>query len=573
MLIVRSSSFKGVDFLTLFQKHKEKAFIVTALIIIALFVSPLFILGENAHIRVHDNLDSNLAWYKVLKESGKIFGSLEAVIPQVMNGNLLRNAFGTEWSGIVWLHALFPTMLAYAISQTITRVFAFIGMYWLLRDHLLRSDDWTLISAGAALTFALTPFWPSGMLSTLGMPLALWAFLHIRNGRISWREYAVFTLLPLYSSIVLGMFFFLFAMGVLWIIDVIKRKKHVIGFLIALIYMSLVYMIVEYRLVYSFIFDDDPNSRDEYFHTTLSLARVIRLTFKNYVFGHTHVMTVHALIILPVLFIALLIIWKKGWWKQEKLFIYLFILNFLLSLWYAFWFFKGWEPLTEKFHFMNTFNFARFHFLRPLVIYASFALALKVMWQFRHSWKPIVSLCIIAQIVVLVPFNEEIAYHQKPSVKEFYDVELFSEIKDYIGLPQDEYRVASIGLHPAIAQYNGFYTLDSYNNFYPLTYKYQFRKIIEKELAKNKEIRTYFDEWGGRCYLFTDELGKHYMFKKSSKKKLKTIQLQTDVFKEMGGRYIFSAVPIINEDENKLRLEKEFTTKKSVWKIYLYRVL
>ena len=559
--------------MTLFQKHKEKAFIVTALIIIALFVSPLFILGENAHIRVHDNLDSNLAWYKVLKESGEIFGSLEAVIPQVMNGNLLRNAFGTEWSGIVWLHALFPTMLAYAISQTITRVFAFIGMYWLLRDHLLRSDEWTLISVGAALTFALTPFWPSGMLSTLGMPLALWAFLHIRNGRISWREYAVFTLLPLYSSIVLGMFFFLFAMGVLWIIDVIKRKKHVIGFLIALIYMSLVYMIVEYRLVYSFIFDDDPNSRDEYFHTTLSLARVIRLTFKNYVFGHTHVMTVHALIILPVLFIALLIIWKKGWWKQEKLFVYLFILNFLLSLWYAFWFFKGWEPLTEKFHFMNTFNFARFHFLRPLVIYASFALALKVMWQFHHWWKPIVILCIIAQLVVLVPFNEEIAHHQKPSVKEFYDVELFSEIKDYIGLPQDEYRVASIGLHPAIAQYNGFYTLDSYNNFYPLTYKYQFRKIIEKELAKNKEIRTYFDEWGGRCYLFTDELGKHYMFKKSSKKKLKTIQLQTDVFKEMGGRYIFSAVPIINEDENKLRLEKEFTTKKSVWKIYLYRVL
>ena len=559
--------------MTLLQKHKEKAFIVIALIIIALFVSPLFILGENAHIRVHDNLDSNLAWYKVLKESGEIFGSLEAVIPQVMNGNLLRNAFGTEWSGIVWLHALFPTMLAYAISQTITRVFAFIGMYLLLRDHFLRSDEWTMISVGTALTFALTPFWPSGMLSTLGMPLALWAFLHIRNGRISWREYAVFTLLPLYSSIVLGMFFFLFAMGVLWLIDVIKRKKHVIGFLIALIYMSLVYMIVEYRLVYSFIFDDDPNSRDEYFHTTLSLARVIRLTFKNYVFGHTHVMTVHALIILPVLFIALLIIWKKGWWRQEKLFIYLFILNFLLSLWYAFWFFKGWEPLTEKFHFMNTFNFARFHFLRPLVIYASFALALKVMWQFHHWWKPIVTLCLIAQLVVLVPFNEEIAYHQKPSVKEFYDVELFSEIKEYIGLPQEEYRVASIGLHPAIAQYNGFYTLDSYNNFYPLTYKYQFRKIIEKELAKNKKIRTYFDEWGGRCYLFTDELGKHYMFKKSSKKKLKTIQLQTDVFKEMGGRYIFSAVPIINEDENKLRLEKEFTTKKSVWKIYLYRVL
>ncbi|WP_338471957.1 DUF6044 family protein [Niallia sp. XMNu-256] len=557
----------------LLQTRKEKRLIWGALLIIALFVSPLFILGENAHIRVHDNLDSNLAWYKVLKESGEIFGSIGAVIPQIMNGSLSRNAFGTEWSGIVWLHSLFPTMLAYALSQSITRVFAFLGMYLLLRDHFLTKQEWAVIRVGAALTFALTPFWPSGMLSTLGMPLALWALLHIRKGRISWREYAVFTLLPLYSSIVLGMFFFLFAMGVLWLVDVIRKKKHRWAFLIALVYMGLIYMLVEYRLVHSFIFDDEPNSRDEYIHARLTLWRVVRLTFKNYMLGHTHVMTVHTLVILPLLLIAFFIVWKKGWWKQEKSFLFLFILNFLLSLWYAFWFYKGWEPLTLKFHFMNTFNFARFHFLRPLVIYVSFALALKILWQALSKWKSlIISVCVAAQLIVLIPFNEEIAFQSKPSVKEFYDVKLFSQIKEYIGLPEDQYRVASIGLHPAIAQFNGFYTLDSYNNFYPLSYKYEFRKIIENELAKNKTIRTYYDEWGGRCYLFADELGKHYMFKKSSKKKLKNLQLQTDVFKEMGGRYIFSAVPIINAKENQLVLEKEFTTKESVWKIYLYRV-
>lgn len=557
----------------LLQTKAEKGYMIGAFVIIALFLSPLFILGENAHIRVHDNLDSNLAWYKVLKESGEIFGPIDATIPQIMNGNLSRNAFGTEWSGIVWLHALFPTMLAYALSQSITRVFAFLGMYLLLRDHFLSKQEWGIIRVGVALTFALTPFWPSGMLSTLGMPLALWAFLHIRKGRISWREYVVFTLMPLYSSIVLGMFFFLFAMGIFWLIDLFRKKPHTLAFLISLIYMGFVYMLVEYRLVHSFIFDDEPNSRDEYIHARLSIWRVIRLTFKNFALGHTHVMTVHTLIILPLLFIAFFIVWKKGWWKQEKSFVFLFILNFLLSLWYAFWFYKGWEPLTLKFHFMNTFNFARFHFLRPLVIYVGFALALKILWQSHQSMKPVIAICIAAQIAVLIPFNEEIAFQSKPSVKEFYDTELFSQIKEYIGQPMDKYRVASIGLHPAIAQYNGFYTLDSYNNFYPLTYKYEFRKIIESELAKNKTIRTYFDEWGGRCYIFTDELGKHYMFKKTSKKKLTKLQLHTDQFKAMGGKYIFSAVPIINAEENKIALEKEFTTKKSVWKIYLYRVL
>src|SRR5690606_9936712 len=145
---------------------------------------------------------------------------------------------------------------------------------------------------------------------------------------------------------------------------------------------------------------------------------------------------------------------------------------------------------------------------------------------------------------------------KKPTFKQFYAEEQFSAIKEYIGLPQEDYRVASIGLHPAIAQYNGFYTLDSYNNFYPLTYKYQFRKIIEKELKKNTTIRTYYDEWDGRCYIFTDELGKHYMFKKRTKKRLKNLELNTDAFKSMGGSYLFSSVPIDNAEENQLVLEK-----------------
>ncbi|WP_071393717.1 DUF6044 family protein [Bacillus tuaregi] len=552
--------------------HKEKKWIIIALIILAIYVAPLFILGENAHIRVHDNLDSNLAWYKVLRESGQIFGSIDAVVPQVMNG-IPRNAYGTEFSGIVWLYALFPTMTAYALSQTITRVFAFIGMYWLLRDHLLAGKEWGFINVGAALAFALTPFWPSGMLSTLGMPLALWSFLHIRSGRRSWKQYLVLTLLPFYSSIVLGFFFFLFAMGVLWIIDVLRRKKHNLAFLLSLIYMAAVYCFVEYRLVYSFLFSTEPNSRDEYIHARLSIWRAIRLTFKNYVLGHTHVMTVHGLIILPILLAGFYLVWRKGWWRQEKYFVFLFILNFVLSLWYAFWFYKGWQPLAERFHFMNTFNFARFHFLRPLVIYASFAIALKIIWQNKKEFRPLVYFSLMAQLVLLGFFNEEIVYRSKPSVKEFYAEELFSEIKDYIGRPVEEYRVASVGLHPAIAQYNGFYTVDSYNNFYPLSYKHEFRKIIEKELAKNKKIRIYFDEWGGRCYLYTDELGKHYMFKKNTKKKLKAVQFNLEPFKKMGGTHILSAVPIVNADENRLELEKVFSSKEAIWKIYLYRAI
>ena len=55
-------------------------------------------------------------------------------------------------------------------------------------------------------------------------------------------------------------------------------------------------------------------------------------------------------------------------------------------------------------------------------------------------------------------FNDEINYYKKPSVKEFFAEEQFKEIKEYINGQPEEYRVASIGIHPAIAQYNGFFT-------------------------------------------------------------------------------------------------------------------
>lgn len=553
------------------QNNQEKKLLIFAAIILILYLSPLFILGENAHIRVHDNLDSNLSWYKVLARSGEITGPIDATIPQVINNQLLRNAFSTEFSGIVWLYAFFPSMVAYALSQTITRVVAFIGMYVLLKHHFLPREDWMVISVGVSLAFALTPFWPPGMLSTLGMPLALWAFLNIRKGERSWKNYFILTLIPLYSSIVLGFFFFLSGIGMLWLVDLVIKKEWNFRFLFSIIYMTLIYMIVEYRLVSSFFFSTTPNSRDEYFHARLSLWQSLRLIVKNFLLGHTHVMTVHTFVILPAILIAFYFIITKKRLKQEKSFVFLFWFNIALSIWYAFWFYKGWLSLTKRFHILDTFNFARYHFLRPLVIYVLFALGLKILWLQGKLWRHVATGFVIAQIILLGFYNEEIIFQNKPSVKEFFAEKQFQEIKEYIGLPLEQYRIASIGLHPAIAQYNGFYTLDTYNNFYPLSYKYEFRKIIEKELAKNKTIRTYFDEWGGRCYIFTDELGKNYMFTKNSKKCLEKVELNIEHFKKMGGQYIFSAVPIENAAENHLSLENIFTSDTSVWKIYLYK--
>ena len=77
---------------------------MAAAFLIVLYVSPYFILGEGAHVRTHDNLDSNVVWYKILAESGQIFAPNGTEIPNMLGG-VPREAFGSElnqvWTNII----------------------------------------------------------------------------------------------------------------------------------------------------------------------------------------------------------------------------------------------------------------------------------------------------------------------------------------------------------------------------------------------------------------------------------------------------------------------------------------
>lgn len=164
------------------KSKQEKFFLAVALLIVFLWVLPYFILNGQAHMRMHDNLDSNLGWYEVLKNSGNMFAPVNTPMEQIMNGEFSRDTYYSEYYGMVFLFNILPPVVAYGLSQAITRFFAFLGMYLLLKKHVFKNSNPYLITIGAALTFALTPYWPSGMLSILGMPLALWSFLNIRKG-------------------------------------------------------------------------------------------------------------------------------------------------------------------------------------------------------------------------------------------------------------------------------------------------------------------------------------------------------------------------------------------------------
>src|SRR5699024_6657622 len=160
------------------------------------------------------------------------FSSPDATLPQIIN-RLPRSALQSTFDGVVWLYVLFEPFTAYTINQTIMRFVAFLGMFLLLKHHVIKHDHKRIITIGVALGFVLLPFWPSGALSIAGLPLALHIFLVIRNkGKNSPKRYFIYLLLMVFlSSFILTFLLLLRIMWIILLIDWTKYKKVNIIFL------------------------------------------------------------------------------------------------------------------------------------------------------------------------------------------------------------------------------------------------------------------------------------------------------------------------------------------------------
>jgi len=62
-------------------------YFLIGLIILVFPYSFWYFLNSDSYITIHDNLDSELVYIKLLLESGNLFGfNLHGEIPQIMNG-------------------------------------------------------------------------------------------------------------------------------------------------------------------------------------------------------------------------------------------------------------------------------------------------------------------------------------------------------------------------------------------------------------------------------------------------------------------------------------------------------
>jgi hypothetical protein len=561
---------------------KEHRCLIVALIVIALYLAPFYILGENTPTRVHDNLDSNIVWFTILADSGQLFGPLDATISQVMNGSP-RNSFGSEFNVIQWFHLFFEPYTAYIINLTLMHFVAFIGMYLLLSRRVLPNEDSRFIIVGASLAFALLPFWPPGGLSVAGMPLLFYAFLNIWDGHWSLADWAIIGFMPFYSIFAYTGFFVLVALSIFWLYGLAVTRKPNFVFLLAIGLLCLVYCLVEYRLIFSMFIDTGYVShRVEFTQIPTDFRGALKTGAANFFLGNYHAPSIHTYFIsLSVAIAGLILLINK---KKCGLLVVLVGLCAVISLFYGF-INSEYLLFIKNFSIFQGFQLGRFHWLHPLLWFVIFALALKIIYSNLKCGKQITIIFLVLQIALL--FTCAYGYIGGPyqyggpilfltdqlSWDEFYSPELFDEINEAIALPKETYRVVSIGMHPAVSQYNGFYTLDSYQVNYPMDYKHSFRKIMEKELAKSEKNQVYFDSWGSRCYLFVSELENNRdMNIREDSKPIQNLEINSEALYDMGGRYIFSAVEILNYKDNSLELVDVFEDDSSPWKIWVYSV-
>lgn len=568
------------------NKISQKTLLLLSAMIVLLYVAPYVYLGENSYIQVHDNLDSQVINKILVAEEGA-----NPKIDRVMNG-LPRACLPSELNAVIALFLLFKPFTAYLINEVIVHLIAFFGMFLLLRNHFIKNDDNILISLGVSLCFAYLPFYSIYGLSIAGQPLLLNAFLNLlkqKKRRVF--DFVIIFLFPFYSLLSATGVFIIFVLALFFLWYSFKNKKINVPFLLGICILVVMYTVVEYRLIHLTFFEDSFIShrsvRNPEFKTFGFTASIVN-GLRNFLVGQHHAVSLHTLILIfsGACLIYVFVLKKDFRNRDLKILLFFLGLSLIISIISDLYYWKGLIPAKEQIPLLNSFQW-RFYFLHPLLWYVIFALSLLLLSPLRFrkvNLGKLFTIVIVAiQLFYLLSRNQELKVNVKKvlqfpvtqerlSFKEFYSPRLFKEISNFISTPQEEYRVVNIGIHPSVTQYNGFYTLDSYLNIYPLAYKNRFRKIIEKELAKSKKWSEYFDFWGNRCYLLISDLEqKRFEITKEKSVPIK-VDLNTKALKSMGGKYIISAVKIVNESENNITLSKIFLSPDSPWKVYLYRV-
>ena len=562
--------------------------------VVSFSIVPYFYLKEKIWISIHDNIDAEILNYIY---NAKYLFSDTKVIPEVMNG-LLREWYEAPAPFLVLFYKLFSPFYAYTAAQYFVVICGYTGMFFLIHEITYKVDE---ISFVVASIFCYLPFYNIYGLTIVGQALLAYAFLNLYNGKKKILSIALICLYASASSLALAGFALIGVAIVvdLWLLVRGKWRSKIYFFvgICVLIFTSCLFNLGLIKGVLG-IGESVISHRTEF----VQYGTDFWSQFKNLFFNGDFYTTacnryiVYACLGMAVIRIVSMILQKihrkeiQNQYKNTYIAIgILFLTNTLICLFAAFVKTPFCADLRNNMDgVLSYFQFDRVSWMLPTSWFVIFALLLYVIIKDYNCLHIVLRYLLAIALALLISwqvYNHSFIWHHLRLMifpqtyhlttwEDIYAQDVYSQIKDAIGEDQSEYRVVSLGIYPSTALYNGFYCLDGYSNNYPLEYKHEFRKIIEKELDRDPVIKQYFDEWGNRCYLMCKESGYYEMIEKKSNFVYQDLQIDTAVLKSMGCEYIFSAGIIENDQQLNIELlqEEPFATKDSFFAVYVYKI-
>ena len=374
-----------------------------------------------------------------------------------------------------------------------------------------------------------------------------------------------------------------------------KKKGRLFRFfswrlLAALAVLSAGYIVFEYRLFGEMLLSSVETMRGSMAEDNFTAAQIVKTIWEVFSQAIFHAQPSHTRFLLPLclLFFAYRVICfiRQGQPKRILTDSFCLVLYFIVGncLVYGFYYWGGLRELFETLiPPLEGFQFNRTVFFNPFLWYAALFLLVKYLYDSRKKWLGNALLVISLAVVVLTPavyndFYNTCYYHAYRIVKgvevenlnyrEFFSEDLFDEIKEDIGY-DGEYSIA-YGMHPAVLSYNGISTLDGYLGFYPQAYKEAFGAMIAPATERVEEWDTYFWDWGARAYIFSGSGENTWNPVRTMQVSDDTLYIDADMFRELGGKYLFSRIEIGNGPELGFTLVGTYGGEGSPYTIYVY---
>lgn len=296
------------------EKKNKYLYYLLGLMGIVIYYLPHLILGQDASFRISDFMDDEVVQY--LLNGNYLFASSDTIVKEWFSGAPIATIQAPCFLLILFFKWL-PFYHALLLSSIFGTVVAFFGMF-LLCDTLLQGKQ-RYFSYMAAILFCILPYYPSYGLSSVGLPMVVWACMQLCAEKQEKRigkdipYYLILLLYALSSSMIWSGYFVVGFMIVAAMIRLLQKQKDWIKLIGSAIGITIVYVMVFWDTIASVFlgtFTSHRSDPDRIYATENFGSKFIQM-FK---YGQYHAPSLHTYIMAFALVVAVL-----GWIWYRKL--------------------------------------------------------------------------------------------------------------------------------------------------------------------------------------------------------------------------------------------------------------